>query len=278
MRPDVFVVWAHTSPGWDAVRTRAWRDTVHRFTELLHGIGADADIDLYHEHEPVDWSTLCLQRMEDADRIVVAVSAGWKLAFPGRNPQSRGAEYECRFLRGLLMHHPDVFERKVILVVLPGATRADIPTSLACMQRYEVDPAVPGSALGLKHRLFEQPRYTKPAAPVPRLRELARAGAPEVVTELLHTTVYLPDPGRPGLVATEVDGHERSVLVFTGLDRLAAYRKLKGLSWEDRWLEIEGSELLPFLAPLGVGVVVDAGAPADETVFVSAANIRVLLA
>ncbi|KJK49399.1 hypothetical protein UK23_13950 [Lentzea aerocolonigenes] len=278
MRPDVFVVWAHTSPGWDAARTQAWRDTVHRFTLLLHDLGADGDVDLYHEHEPVDWSTLCLQRMEDADRIVVAVSAGWKLAFPGRNPQSRGAEYECRYLRGLLMDHPDVFERKVILVVLPGATRADIPLSLACMQRYEVDPAVPGSAQGLKHRLFDQPKYVKPVLPVPRLRELARAGAPEVVAELLNTTVYLPDPCRPGLVATEVDGHEQSVLVFTGVDRLAAYRKLKNLPWDDRWLEVGGAELLPLVAPLGVGVVIDAGAALDETVFVSAAEIRVLLA
>lgn len=274
MRPDVFVVWAHTSPGWDAAHTRAWRDTVRGLTELLNDLGANAECDQDYEDEPVDWSTLCLQRMEDADRIVVAVSPGWKLAFSGRNPRSRGAEYECQFLRGLLMNHPDEFVRRVVIVVLPGAERADIPLSLACLQRYEVDPAVPASAAKLKPRLFEQ--GTPPVPEVPRLRELARARDPEVVTELLHTTVYLPDPGRPGLFATTVDGHGQSVLVFTDIGRLVEYRRRKGLAWEDRWLEVEGAELLSSVRPLDVGVVVDAGAPDGETVFVSAADIRVL--
>ncbi|GGU72798.1 hypothetical protein GCM10010178_75420 [Lentzea flava] len=276
MRPEVFVVWAHTSPGWDAVRTQAWRATVHRFAELLHHIGVDADLDLYHQHEPVDWSTFCLQRMEDADRIVVAVSSGWKLAFSGRNPLSRGAEYELKHLRGLLMREPELFQRKVIVVVLPGATTDDIPPSLHCVPHFVVDPAVPASAVDLEHQLLGQPMYTKPEVGEPRLRELARAGDPGIVAELLNTTVYLPDPGRPGLMATAVEGHERSVLVFTGLDRLVAYRALKGLPWGDRWLEVECAELLPFVAPLGVGVVVDAGAPLDEMVFVSAREIREL--
>lgn len=276
MRLDVFVVWAHTSPDWDAARTLRWRDTVYRFAQLLDHLGVDADVDLYHQHEAVVWSKLCQQRIEDADRIAVAVSPGWKLAFSGRNPQSRGAEFECRFLREMLMHEPEVFDRKVIPVVLPGAAKADIPLPMKSMQSFVVDPDVPGSALELKHLLLGQPMYVKPAARVPRLRELARARDPEVVTELLHTTVYLPDPGRPGLVATEVDGHEQSVLVFTGLDRLVAYRRSKGLAWEDRWLEVEGAELLQIVGPRGLGVVIDAGAAADETVFVSAAEIRVL--
>lgn len=277
MRPDVFVVWAHTSPGWDAARTQAWRDTVHRFTRLLDDLGADGDVDLYYEHKPVVWSKLCQQRIEEADRIAVAVSPGWKLAFSGRNPQSPGAEFECRFLREMLMHEPDVFDRKVIPVVLPGATKADVPLPMKSMQCFVVDPDVPESALALKHLLHGKPKYPKPTARVPRLRELARARDPEVVTELLTTTVYLPDPGRPGLVATSVAGHEESVLVFTDLDRLVAYRKLKGLAWEDSWLEMDGAELLPYVRPLGVGVVVDAGACPEEMVFVSAADIRMLV-
>jgi hypothetical protein len=272
MRPDVFVVWAHTSPGWDAAREQTWRHTVYRFTRLLEHLGADADVDLYHEHEDIDWSEYCLQRIEDADRIVVAVSPGWKLAFPGRNPHSRGAEYECRILRNMLMDEPDVFVRKVIPVVLPGATKDDIPRPLKSMQWFVVDLDVPESAHRLKHRLFGKPVYTKPPVRVPRLR----ADDPEVVTELLKTTVYLPDPGEPGLVATAVDGFEQSVLVFTCLERLTAYRRGKGLPWRNRWLEVEGAELLPYVAPLGVGVVVDAGATREETVFVSSAEIRAL--
>jgi len=275
MRPEVFVVWAHTSPGWDAVRTQAWRDTVHRFTEMLHRIGADADIDLYHQHEPVDWSTFCLQRMEDADRVVVAVSAGWSLAFRGRNPLSRGVEYELKHLRGLLMRQPELFQRKVVVVVLPGATTEDIPPSLHCVPHFVVDPVDPTSAVELQHQLLGRPMYAKPAG-VPRLTELARAGDPEVVTELLNTSLFLPDRGEPGLVVTEVEGHEKSVLVFTELDRLVAYRRLKGLSWQDRWLEVEGAELVSFLAPHSIGVVVDAGASPDEVVFLSAEDLRAL--
>ncbi|HEX7305422.1 hypothetical protein [Lentzea sp.] len=274
MRPEVFVVWAHTSPGWDAARTGAWRDTLHKFAGLLHRIGAKPEIDLYHQHEPVDWSTFCLQRMEDADRIAVAVSPGWALAFSGRNPDSRGVEYELKHLRGLLMRQPELFQRKVIVVVLPGASLDDIPPSLHCVPHYVVDPDDPASAVALEHQLSRRPMYS---TPVPRLRELARAGDPEVVAELLNTTVYLPDPGRPGLVAADVTGHERAVLAFTGLDRLVAYRRLKGFSWDDRWLEVEGAELLPLVAPLGVGVVVDAGASHEEVLFVSAADIRELI-
>lgn len=273
MRPEVFVVWAHSSPEWDVVRTQAWRATVHTFAELLHQLGADADLDLYHQHEPVDWSTFCLQRMEDADRIVIAVSPGWKLAFLGRNRLSLGAEYELKHLRGMLMRQPDVFQRKVIVAVLPGASLDDIPLSLHCVPHFVIDPAEPASALPLRHFLHGQPMYAKPQ---PRIRELARAGAAGVAAELLNTVVFLPDPGEPGLVATSVEGCERSVLVFTGLDRLVAYRRAKGLAWEDRWLEVEGAELLPFVAPLGLGVVVDAGAAPEEVVFLSSVDIGAL--
>ncbi|MFS8104175.1 hypothetical protein LFM09_44390 [Lentzea alba] len=277
MRPDVFVVWAHTSPGWDASRTQAWRQTVLGFTDLLNRhLGVDGDVDLYYQHEPVVWSALCQRRIEEADRIVAAVSPGWKLAFSQNNPQSPGAEFECRLLLELLVHEREAFDRRVIPVVLPGATKADIPLAMRSMQRFVVDPGVPESALALKHLLHGQPMFPKPAVREPRFRELARAGDPRVVAELLNTTVCLPDPGRPGLVATDVHGREKSVLAFTGLDRLMAYRELRGLPWEGRWLEVEGAELLPLVRPLEVGVVVDAGAPVGETVFVSAADIRVL--
>ncbi|ANZ36438.1 hypothetical protein BBK82_10560 [Lentzea guizhouensis] len=276
MRQQVFVVWAHTSPGWDVVRTQAWRDTVHRFAQLLHSLGVDADLDLFHQHEPVDWSTFCLQRMEDADRVVVAVSAGWKAAFRGDSRSSLGAEYELKHLRGMLMRQPDLFQRKVVVVVLPGACVEDIPLSLHCVPYFVVDPAVPASARDLEHLLRGQPLYVKPAGE-PRFRELARSGDAGVAAALLGTTVFLPDPGEPGLVTTSVEGYEKAVLVFTGLDRLVAYRRAKGLPWEDRWLEVDGAELLPFVASAELAVVVDAGAAEEETVFLSVRDVGALI-
>ncbi|WP_053731689.1 SEFIR domain-containing protein [Nocardia sp. NRRL S-836] len=276
MHPQVFVVWAHTSPGWDVARVQGWRDTVHRFAQLLHRLGVDADLDLFHQHEPVDWSTFCLQRMEDADRVVVAVSDGWKRAFRGDSRVSLGAEYELKHLRGMLMRQPDVFQRKVVVVVLPGAGIEDIPLSLHCVPHFVVDPAVPASARELGHLLRGQPMYVKPRAE-PAIRRLARAGDPGVAAELLGTTVFLPDPGEPGLVTTAVEGYEKAVLVFTGLDRLTAYRRVKGLPWADRWLEVEGAELLPFVASAELAVVVDAGAAPEETVFLSSVDIGVLV-
>jgi hypothetical protein len=276
MQPQVFIVWAHSSPGWDDARVQTWKHTVHAFAQLLHRLGVDPDLDLFNQHLPVDWSTYCLQRMEDVDRIVVAVSTGWRLAFRGDSPMSAGAEYELKHLRGMLMRKPEEFKRKVVVAVLPGASVDDIPFALNCVPHFRVDPSVPSTAVELEHVLHGRPMYRRPRAE-PRVRELARAGDPGVAAELLGTTVFLPDPGEPGLVTTSVDGYEKAVLVFTGLDRLVAYRRAKELPWEDRWLEVEGAELLPFVASARLAVVVDAGAAEEETVFLSSSDVGALI-
>jgi hypothetical protein len=65
------ISWSH---GGDA-----WTGTILEFTSKLRGLGIDADVDLYHQHEAdVNWTTYGPQAIEDYDFALLAVSAAFK--------------------------------------------------------------------------------------------------------------------------------------------------------------------------------------------------------
>ena len=69
-----------------------WQDQVLDLVVALRGFGIDADVDLFHLHEPgVDWSRWGPARVNACEVTLVAVNAAWREALEGTNPPTEGA-------------------------------------------------------------------------------------------------------------------------------------------------------------------------------------------
>jgi hypothetical protein len=136
----VFVSWSHASDAGSALADAAarqaandtWRDQVYRFVVALRGFGIDAEVDLGHLSDAdVDWTrfgpTLVRER-----RVVGIVNAAWRRAWEesGDGRSGRGAAAEVDVLRSLFNRDRNAFQGKLLLVVLPGGSNADVPLGL----------------------------------------------------------------------------------------------------------------------------------------------------
>ena len=130
--PTAIVLWAHTDPAWNDEERADWRDSVLTLTHLLRKNGIDADVDLFHDHEPTDWSRFGPKRIKSARWVIIAVSDAWRRAFERENePTSNaGAVGEANALRGMFAAEQSDFERRVVLVLLPGRQIPELPHEL----------------------------------------------------------------------------------------------------------------------------------------------------
>jgi len=131
--PSVFVSWAHAG--------RAWEDTLARFAKLLREERVNADIDLHHQDElGMDWHRYGPTQIRESDVVIVAVSKEWRQRWDGTNAPTvgAGAAAEADELYGIFSKNQDEFRRKVVLVVLPGATPDDVPNRLHGQQTFTI--------------------------------------------------------------------------------------------------------------------------------------------
>ena len=131
-----FVSWAHGDANWET--------TVYGFVQRLYDYGIAAEIDLFHLHDPsVIWADYGPRAIEEADHVLIAVSGAYKRRWEGKEDPTKGAgaALEANALKSIFSDNRETFQRKVKVVVLPGATVDDIPITLkAVVQRFEVDP------------------------------------------------------------------------------------------------------------------------------------------
>lgn len=180
---DVFVSWAHSDEDWDSTHAETWARYAAEFTTALRGFGIPADIDLYHLHEPViDWTRFGQARVKSARFVVVLMSRAWAERWAGTNTPTvgAGAASEADTLKGLYQSNQEQFQRKVLLVLLPGVDQAIIPPDLARLNRSYVDPNDADSFDNLLRLLTNQPLYVKPA--VGTLRTLPPATISSLAT------------------------------------------------------------------------------------------------
>jgi len=140
--PTAIVCWAH-----DDVR---WQETISDFVFKLRSPGGvDADVDLFHiADSTVLWSNFGADAITSKDFVLLAVSAGFRRSWEGKHdPQvsGAGAAREADIVRGLLQEEPH-FKHRLKIVVLPGATKEDIPRDLLGSTRFEI-PRELGSLL-----------------------------------------------------------------------------------------------------------------------------------
>lgn len=119
-RPRVFVSYAHDSP--------THKDDVLKLAKALRDSGADVHLDQEFTARQ-DWFLWALRQIQDADFVIVVASPAYRLRAEGRaaSDEGRGSQAEAAILRDKLTEDWATWTRKILPVVLPGASVADIP-------------------------------------------------------------------------------------------------------------------------------------------------------
>ncbi|MCG5461888.1 hypothetical protein MED01_006759 [Micromonospora sp. MED01] len=158
----VFIVWAHRDPRWSAQEQARYQAAVLAFARTLDGVeGIEVEIDLFHsEDRTVDFTRWGPDRVFWADTVLMISSAPLWDRWAGRNPanEGAGAVRECDALHGLFDTDQAAFQRKVLIVVLPGGMDAPVPADLSRIQRRTVND--PQATLVLRW-LLNKPRYPR---------------------------------------------------------------------------------------------------------------------
>ena len=203
----VFISYAHDDLGHENLVLEFWK--------FLRANGIDAQLDVPAAGQRVDWAQWMTREIRDADHILVIASPEYKRraegdAGPG---EGRGVQWEARLLRDMFYAEQDAGLRRILPVVLPGGSAADIPLWLAPLSatHYEVSEyTVPGGE-ELLRVLTSQPAETIPpigTVPVLGLRDSARTpqpvSQPPLRTELVSEVTLQPIEPSAGWLLAEL--------------------------------------------------------------------------
>jgi hypothetical protein len=243
----------------------AWESPEHiervaQLYELLRNNGVDAHADIIASQDRQDWARWTHQQMSMADRVLVIVSSEYRRRVEGNAPQGigRGVRHEWEFISEHLYDDPDAATQKFLPVLLPGATKADIPDRLkpTSGSYYQVNSLTPEGIRLLLRVLTGQPARVEPplgpitllppepTIPTAELRLLAGSDSGSADDELAlqlaneacrHAGISVIDLG---LVAV-ADGVAAVVPIVSGRDLLgrwirALHQDLKARNGEHR--------------------------------------------
>ena len=164
-RPTVFVSWAHSQKGWTRQQIQFWQESIATLASTLRQrFGIDADVDLFHLDEMVDWTRFGQVSVEQADRVLVVLSQSWAERWSGKNAatEGAGAAREADTLHGLFSKDQSAWQSKIIVAVLPDVDESVLPLDMDRVPRVRVDPSQVDSYEDLVRLLTGQPRYRKP--------------------------------------------------------------------------------------------------------------------
>ncbi|RKQ86066.1 hypothetical protein C8N24_4075 [Solirubrobacter pauli] len=267
--PTAFVSWAHRGSDWSTTRAADWERTIAEFTGLLRTSGVDTDVDLFHLNDPgVNWQTFGTDRIQRCDFILIAVSAPYRERWDGTNAptEGAGAAREARALRGMFDENQADFQRRVKVVILPGAGIADIPLELRALQHFAISSLANAESLeDLLRTLTDQPAYPMPALgripvfPPRALKEPSNAPTEVPVRTVREQRLHeaeeldrqLVDLNMAETAETEMSDPAASHAVQPARQRalleglLRATRSLEGEA-DDKWAIVDGpNELQP---------------------------------
>ncbi|WP_206796641.1 SEFIR domain-containing protein [Amycolatopsis sp. MtRt-6] len=155
----VFVSYTHDSP--------EHKDQVLAFSEFLARNGLDVTLDQWNLAHRQDWYTWAIASIEKADHVIVVASARYREVADGyASPESnRGLQSEAALLREKLHSDRPAWTRKILPVVLPGHTPAEIPAFLQpqTADHYLVAEFTVAGCEALLRVLTAQPPHVKPA-------------------------------------------------------------------------------------------------------------------
>ena len=163
--PTALISWAHRNVGWSEKQAENWTALVVEFAVQLRTSGVDADLDLWHESDTtIDWTRWGQQRIAACDYTLIVLSSAWRQRWEGSNEPTVGAgvAVEADTLKGLFITNQEKFQRRTILIMLPGTTPADIPLDLHRLNRFRIEKIDRNSIEPLIRALSNQPRYAVP--------------------------------------------------------------------------------------------------------------------
>lgn len=224
--PTALISWAHAA---DAGRTDGeWRDEVLQFAVNLRHFGVDADLDLFHLSEVgVDWSRWGPGRIKTFDYTLIVLNHAWAERFEGSNLPTvgAGAAAEANTLLGLFSKDQHDFQRRVLVVVLPSASRRDLPLQLSGLQRFELKELSREGLTPLLRLFHDQPEIVPPAVgevPVLSQQQFAR-----IDEEFGTPGRHVPVPGVPvegqDVVQQQIASNSTGEAVRGLLEKLAGW-------------------------------------------------------
>lgn len=168
--PTALVSWAHRDEGWSDLQAEEWIENVVHFATLLVSNGVDVSLDLWNETNPnVDWTRWGQRQVQDCDLVIITVSAAWRERWEGTNSPHLGAGVvaEADTLKGLFNEDQGAFQRKALLVLLPGIGAETIPSDLHRLQRFRIERLDARGIEPLLRRIHGRPLHARPSLESP---------------------------------------------------------------------------------------------------------------
>ncbi|WP_208630582.1 toll/interleukin-1 receptor domain-containing protein [Amycolatopsis kentuckyensis] len=155
----VFVSYTHDSA--------EHKDQVLEFSEFLTRNGIDVTLDQWKLEHRQDWYAWAIGSIENADYVIVIASARYREVADGyaSAESNRGLQSEAALLREKLHSDRPAWTRKLLPVLLPGHTPAEIPAFLQpqTADHYFVTEFTVFGSESLLRVLTGQAPYVKPA-------------------------------------------------------------------------------------------------------------------
>jgi hypothetical protein len=119
--PRVFISYAYDDDEHVAQVRALWH--------LLRANGIDARLDLPAAERRQDWALWMLDEVQSADFVLVIASADYRRRGEGRAPpdEGRGVQWEAALIREEVYSNRSAVTHKLLPVLLPGKSTADIP-------------------------------------------------------------------------------------------------------------------------------------------------------
>lgn len=219
-------------------------DQVRAFWKFLRSCGIDGQLDLPAGERRQDWALWMLRGIRDSRHVLVVASPEYKRRAEGDAPvdEGMGVRWEALLLRNLVYNDPVAALDRIIPVILPGGSAADLPVWLggSSHTHYPVEEFTVAGGEKLLRLLTGQPYETvPPLGPVPELPPREQTGGetarpslvlPPAVVE--STPVPPPQPPPATFSFPDVQALTGALFACKALHQLAVRHELLDLMGE----------------------------------------------
>jgi hypothetical protein len=155
--------------------------TVAEFAQLLRAHGVEAELDLWHLSDPAtDWTRWGPHKVLTSDFVIVVLSEAWKQRWQGTNAATvgAGAVAEADTLKGIFGRDQAEFQRRTLLVLLPGVPSDVVPEDLYRLLRFRIAELTREGIEPLLRAIFDAPKHVASPVGAPPTFDVRAAAAP----------------------------------------------------------------------------------------------------